>query len=145
MCPEPESGLPSHAYGQSGVTVADVIRIGLPAYVRENRMPPQHHKVLGAITKCRTPEMGGQCFHCTHCGKDHRTSHGCGDRHCPNCQGRQARLWLDKQSEALLPVPYFHVVFTLPHALNPLIRSNPAALHKLLFDWETKWGHSVNS
>ncbi|MGB3465489.1 MAG: IS91 family transposase [Cyclobacteriaceae bacterium] len=106
----------------------------MPDYVRKYQFPSQHRKVLEAITKCRTPEMGGQLFHCSHCGKDHSTSHGCGDRHCPSCQGRQARLWLDKQREALLPVPYFHTVFTLPHTLNPLIRYNRAELYKLLFD-----------
>ncbi|CAA7076128.1 MULTISPECIES: IS91 family transposase [unclassified Lentimonas] len=125
---------PASAGGVSGPSVADVIRIGLPDYVLKHKLPPQHHKVLSAIIKCRTPEMGGQLFHCTHCGKHHSTSHGCGDRHCPGCQGRQARLWLDKQSEALLPVPYFHTVFTLPHSLNPLIRYNRAELYKLLFD-----------
>lgn len=114
--------------------LADVLRIGLPDYVRKHKMPPQHHKVLTAITKCRTPEMGGQLYRCADCGKQHTTSHGCGNRHCPKCQGRQARIWLDRQREALLPVPYFHIVFTLPHTLNALIRYNRAVLYKLLFD-----------
>ena len=66
MCLEPESGSPTHTPpGRSGITVADVIRIGLPEYVLKHKLPPQHHKVLGAIIKCRTPEMGGQLFHCT--------------------------------------------------------------------------------
>lgn len=123
-----------HVASPPGCTVADVIRIGLPSYVRQHKMPAHHHKVLGAIAKCRTAEMGGHLFQCTECGKQHKVAHGCGDRHCPNCQGRAARLWLEKQREALLPVPYFHTVFTLPHTLNPLVRYNQKALYKLLFD-----------
>jgi len=60
--------------------------------------------------------------------------HSCRNRHCPRCQGAQAFDWLERQSESLLPVPYYHLVFTLPHVLNPLIGQNQRALYKLLFD-----------
>jgi hypothetical protein len=63
----------------------------------------------------------------------HFVPHSCRNRHCPVCQGQAAREWLEQQQQALLPVPYFHVVFTLPHALNPLIRQNQRALYTLLF------------
>ena len=68
-----------------------------------------------------------------HCQRAHFAPHACGNRHCPTCQGINSQRWLAAQAEVLLPVPYFHVVFTLPHALNPLIQQNQAALYTLLF------------
>ena len=63
----------------------------------------------------------------------HFVPHSCRNRHCPLCQGQAARQWLAQQEAALLPVPYFHLVFTLPHELNPLIRQNQQTLYTLLF------------
>jgi len=90
-------------------------------------------KTLNAILCCRTPALGAHHYRCADCGRDHLVPHSCRNRHCPDCQGANAHEWLEHQEEDLLPVPYFHVVFTLPHALNPLILQNPRALHSLLF------------
>ena len=114
--------------------VADVIGAGLSAYGQKHKLPAHHWKVLNAIVKCRTPELGGQVYRCERCGKEHTTSLCCGNRHCPSCQSGKAIQWLEKQQQALLPVPYFHLVFTLPHILNPLICFNQALLYKLLFE-----------
>ena len=122
----------SAADGQ--LTLADVLRAGLPAYARAHRLPPDHWKVLRAILACRTPALGGHHYRCQRCGKDHFVPHSCRNRHCPSCQGANGFDWLDKQAELLLPIPYFHLVFTLPHALNPLIQQNRAKLYDLLFD-----------
>jgi len=123
---------PSAASGH--LTLADVLRAGLPAYTRTHRLPPNQWKVLRAILACRTPVLGGHHYRCQHCGKEHFVPHSCRNRHCPTCQGASGFDWLDKQAELLLPIPYFHLVFTLPHELNPLIQQNRARFYDLLFE-----------
>ncbi len=97
------------------------------------RLSPHQWKTLRALATCRTSALGGQLFHCTACGRDHFVAHSCRNRHCPQCQGSLAREWLEEQAATLLPIPYFHLVFTVPHALNGLIRQNRRALLNLLF------------
>lgn len=89
---------------------------------------------MNALLRCHTVELGGHLYHCADCGREHFIAHSCRNRHCPSCQGAGADAWLARQSESLLPVPYFHIVFTLPHSLNGVIRQNQRALYKLLFD-----------
>lgn len=114
-------------------TVAEVLRVGLPDYAREHRLPPHHWRALRAIMACRTPELGGHWYQCSQCGERQFVPHSCRNRHCPTCQGAKGYAWMQAQAEALLPVPYFHLVFTLPHALNPVIRQNQARCYDLLF------------
>ena len=97
------------------------------------RLSPHQWKTVRALAACRTSALGGQLFHCTACQREHFVAHSCRNRHCPQCQGTQAADWLEQQEVALLPIPYFHLVFTLPHPLNGLIRQNRSALFKLLF------------
>lgn len=115
-------------------TVAQVLRVGLPDFAREHRLPPQHWRVFRAIQACRTPQLGGHLYQCSHCGTTQFVPHSCRNRHCPTCQGASSYAWMQTQADSLLPIPYFHVVFTLPHALNPLIRQNQSACYDLLFD-----------
>ena len=115
-----------------GPSLAHVLRAGLPAYARTHRLPAHHWKVLNAIQACRTPLLGGHQYQCSHCQRAHFAPHACGNRHCPTCQGINSQRWLAAQAEVLLPIPYFHIVFTLPHSLNPLIQQNQAALYALL-------------
>lgn len=115
-------------------TVAEVLRLALPDYAREHRLPPHHWRVFRAITACRTPQLGGHLYQCEKCGTEQFVPHSCRNRHCPTCQGANGRAWMEQQAERLLPIPYFHLVFTLPHALNPLVRQNQAACYDLLFD-----------
>jgi hypothetical protein len=117
-----------------GLTLAAVLHAGLPLFRRTYRLPRYQWKILSAIQRCRTPALGGHRYRCGQCGREHFVAHGCGNRHCPQCQGAQAFDWLERQRAVLLPIPYFHVVFTLPHALNPLIQQNRRALYRLLFD-----------
>jgi hypothetical protein len=117
-----------------GLTLAAVLHAGLPLFRRTYRLPRYQWKILSAIQRCRTPALGGHRYRCGQCGREHFVAHGCGNRHCPQCQGAQAFDWLNRQRAVLLPIPYFHVVFTLPHALNPLIQQNRRALYRLLFD-----------
>lgn len=116
-------------------TLGQILRPFLAAPAAADvRLSPHPWQTLHALARCRTSALGGQAFHCPHCRREHVVAHSCRNRHCPHCQGAQAVDWLAQQAAALLPVPYFHLVFTLPHTLNPLIRQNRAALFKLLFD-----------
>ena len=98
------------------------------------RLSPHQWKTVRALAACRTAALGGQLFYCAACRREHFVAHSCRNRHCPQCQGAQAVDWLQRQESALLPIPYFHLVFTLPHALNPLTRQNRKALFTLLFN-----------
>jgi hypothetical protein len=125
--------------GESGagqttaLTLGEVVRAALPDFAKTHRLPVHHWKVLHAIAACHTAALGGHQYECTHCGKEHFVPHSCGNRHCPSCQKLNGAQWLEQQAEHLLPIPYFHVVFTLPHGLNPLIQYNQARLYSLLF------------
>jgi hypothetical protein len=115
----------------SGPSLAAVLRLGLE--VSPPHLPSHHWKILRALLACRTPALGGHRYRCVQCGQTHFVPHSCRNRHCPLCQGQAAHAWLEHQQAALLPVPYFHLVFTLPHVLNPLIQQNQRALYTLLF------------
>jgi hypothetical protein len=131
-CPELVAGT-ALSPGPPSLRLADVLRAGLPAYAQAHRLPAHHWKILNAMLACRTPLLGGHQYECARCHCGHFAPHGCGNRHCPTCQGINSRQWLAAQAELLLPVPYFHVVFTLPHELNPLIGQNQRPLYDLLF------------
>ncbi|MGA2248084.1 MAG: IS91 family transposase [Verrucomicrobiota bacterium] len=118
---------------RGGVTLAAVLRAGLPFFCRTHRLTRYQWKILRAIQHCRTLALGGHRYRCEACGREHFVPHACRNRHCPLCQGAQARDWLERQEAVLLPIPYFHLVFTLPHVLNPLIRQNQRELYNLLF------------
>jgi len=115
------------------LTLAEVLRAGLPTYARAHRLPAHHWKVLNAILACRTGALGGHEYQCAHCQRAHFVPHSCGNRHCPTCQGINSQAWLGAQAQVVLPIPYFHLVFTLPHQLNGLIQQNQRALYDLLF------------
>jgi len=116
----------------AGLSLAAVLRAALSGW--RPSLHKHHWRILNALLVCRTPVLGGHGYRCQDCGRTHFVPHSCRNRHCPVCQGQAARQWLARQEAALLPVPYFHLVFTLPHDLNPLIRQNQRALYSLLFD-----------
>lgn len=113
--------------------VADVFRVHWDDYLRDHSVPVFQKKAIRAILHCRTPALGGHLWHCPACGHQVVLYNSCRDRHCPTCQGTAREEWLAKRMKEVLPVPYFHVVFTLPHALNPLIRHNREKLIDLFF------------
>jgi len=115
----------------AGLSLAEVLRVGLDW--APPRLPKHHWRILNALLACRTPRLGGHRYRCQQCGKSHFVPHSCRNRHCPLCQGQAAHQWLQQQQASLLPVPYFHLVLTLPHELNPLIQQNQRALYTLLF------------
>ena len=116
-------------------TLGQVLRAVLPGPMGSAlRLSPHHWKTVRALAACRTSALGGPLFQCTGCQREHFVAHSCRNRHCPQCQGARAVDWLQQQEAALLPIPYFHVVFTLPHTLNGVIRQNRRAFFQLLFD-----------
>jgi len=114
--------------------LAALVRACAGDYRDRHGLSGSEERVLRAIAACRTEALGGQVCACASCGAEHYVYHSCRNRHCPKCQTRAKEQWLERQRAQLLPVPYFHVVFTLPHALNGLIRANAQLLYGVLFD-----------
>ena len=112
--------------------VADVVRAYADEYLRTHPATIEQRKVLRAIAACRTAALGGHVEQCDACGQRRIAYDSCRNRHCPKCQGKQCAQWMAAEQAMLLPVPYFHVVFTLPHVLNPLMRVNRDLLYDLL-------------
>jgi hypothetical protein len=113
--------------------VADVVRAHGDDYRRAHPASVAQQKVLRHVADCRTPALGGHLDECDSCGHVRISYNSCRDRHCPKCQGPQRAEWLAQRIERLLPVPYFHVVFTLPDDLNPLSLRNERRVFKILF------------
>jgi hypothetical protein len=116
------------------LTVAQVLKVFLPEYLDRHSVPAHQLKVLRRLAQCRSGQLGWTVWQCDQCHRSHWRPHGCGDRHCPTCQHQRSRDWLERQRGSLLPVRYFHWVFTLPAALRPLVLQNQAALYQALFD-----------
>jgi hypothetical protein len=116
--------------------VADIIRTAGDGFIdrNERHLAWPQLKTLRAIRNCRTQALGGHLDRCSACGHEAISYNSCRNRHCPKCQTNAREQWLAKRSEDLLPVPYFHVVFTLPHDLSALALQNKKLLYDLLFD-----------
>ena len=117
-------------------TLADVVHRYGDAYHSAHRLPLSHCKVLQAIASCRTAALGGHRERCVQCGFERYAYNSCRNRHCPQCQTFAKECWLEQRRAELLPVPYFHNVFTLPHQLNTLVlcqEQNQRAILNLLF------------
>jgi hypothetical protein len=116
-----------------------IIRKFLPGLLKKKGVSSHQLKVLSALANCRTPQMGGSAMVCNQCGTIHYILHSCRNRHCPRCQGIDKELWIEDRKHDLLPVKYFHVVFTVPHDLLELFRFNREVMYNLLFEksWQT--------
>ena len=115
--------------------VADVVRLAGSRFIDKNRhwLTRLHLKVLTAIARCRTAALGGHVDRCTACGHEAISFNSCRNRHCPRCQANARDRWIAARSRDLLPVPYVHVVFTLPHEFGPLALQNKRVVYDLLF------------
>jgi ssDNA-binding Zn-finger/Zn-ribbon topoisomerase 1 len=113
--------------------VADIVRLYGASYRQTHPVSPGQQRVLEAIAACRTAQLGGHMEQYPQCGFERYTYHSCRNRHCPKCQSFTTAQWVADRQADLLPVPYFHTVFTLPHALNALILGNKRLLLGLLF------------
>ena len=119
--------------GAPRIELAEIFRRFGAAYRARYRPSHDQARVMAAIEACRTPALGGHLQTCDRCGHTVHRYHSCRDRHCPKCQTLTKERWVEARQDELLKTRYDHVVFTLPHALNPLIRANPRLLYGLLF------------
>ena len=118
---------------EESVEVADIFCKHGHAYRVSNKMPLNQIRTMRAIERCRTAELGGHIDECDCCGRIKISYNSCRNRHCPKCQFLKKEKWLEQRKEDLLPVPYFHVVFTIPAKLNPLVLRNKRVLYDILF------------
>jgi predicted RNA-binding Zn-ribbon protein involved in translation (DUF1610 family) len=122
--------------GRAALEVADIFRAHGPAW-RERQhghLSLGQLKVMSAIEQCRSAALGGHVLRCPACGEVEIAYNSCRNRHCPKCQGRAARRWLADRQADLLPVPYYHVVFTLPAPISGFAFHNKAVLFNVLFE-----------
>lgn len=113
--------------------VADIFRAYGAVYRQVHEVPLRHLRAMRAIEICRTAELGGHVEECDSCGQLRISYNSCRNRHCPKCQILQKEKWIEARSEDLLPIQYFHVVFTIPSELNPLVIMNQKVMYDLMF------------
>ena len=120
----------------SALEVADIVRTHGPAWraAQRGHLSLGQLKVMSAIEQCRSAALGGHVLRCEGCGADQVSYNSCRNRHCPKCQSHAAQRWLEARQADLLPVEYYHVVFTLPAPIADLSYQNKAAIYGLLFD-----------
>lgn len=122
--------------GRPALEVADIFRTHGPAWrlTQTGHLNLAQLKVMSAIEQCRTAALGGHVLRCDHCQSQEISYNSCRNRHCPKCQSRAAQRWLEARQADLLPVEYYHVVFTLPAPISDLAYCNKAAIYRLLFN-----------
>jgi len=114
--------------------VADILRRSGRDYLDRfgEQLLPSHRRAMADLVHCRTEALGGHLLQCDNCGQEHYVYHSCRNRSCPKCHGHETEAWLAERRQELLPVPYFHVVFTLPQELRQLVRQNQKDLYDIL-------------
>ena len=122
--------------GRAALEVADIFRLHGPAWreAQHGHLSLAQLKVMSAIEQCRSAALGGHVLRCGGCGADQVAYNSCRNRHCPKCQSSAAQRWLDARQADLLPVEYYHVVFTLPAPIADIAYQNKAVVYGLLFD-----------
>ena len=122
--------------GHNALEVADIFRAHGPAWrlAQRSHLSLGQLKVMSAIEQCRTAALGGHVLHCQGCEHDQVSYNSCRNRHCPKCQAVAAKRWLEARQAELLPVDYYHVVFTLPAPISDIAYYNKAVVYGLLFD-----------
>jgi hypothetical protein len=118
--------------------LADIFRQHGEAYRQSHRLPRHQLRLMRAIEICRTAALGGHVYECSQCGKRRIAYNSCGNRHCPKCGALARARWLHRRRAELLPTPYFHVVFTLPHLIADLALQNKQTIYDLLFRISTE-------
>lgn len=116
------------------IEVADVLRRYGPAYLErfDDKMPASHRRAFQDILRCRTAALGGHLYECSQCGRQRYSYHSCRNRSCPKCHADDTLKWLQQRQDELLPVPYYHVIFTLPGELRDLVRLHQKELYALI-------------
>jgi hypothetical protein len=113
--------------------IAHILHKHIGHYQNQYRLWPEHKKIVSDLLNCRTAHLGGHIDRCDNCGSVRIIYHSCRNRHCPKCQHMPRERWLEKRKEEILPLSYFHVVFTLPHELNTIILNNKKVMLNCLF------------
>jgi len=123
---------------QSKNSLSQIIKCFLPEFLKTRGLTKNQLKVLTTLANCRSIQNNGSIMACHDCGSLHYVVHSCRNRHYPQCQGIDKELWIEDRKHELLPVKYFHVVFTVPHELLELFRYNRKIMYNLLFEksWE---------
>jgi len=121
------------------LTLQGILHQHLHDYTQDHALDSQRLKVCRHLLICHTPAMGGIEYQCNQCDSQVPLYHSCRDRHCPQCQQRASRQWCEHQQQTVLPVTYYHLVFTLPHELNGWVQLHPEVIYALLFKtvWKT--------
>jgi len=127
-----QSGTVVH-HEKSAVEVADILREHIGDYQKRYPLRPDQYKIVYDLLNCRTAYLGGHIEQCDHCGTERIHYNSCRNRHCPKCQSMPRERWLEARKAELLPVMYFHNVFTVPHELNPIILYNKKVMLNVLF------------
>jgi len=120
------------SFQSAAFDVGSIARDFLPQLEQCSKLSHQQRKVLEKMSICSTSHLGGHVRQCDHCGKKHYTFLSCRNRHCNKCGALKRDKWVAKRKGDALPIPYFHVVFTLPHQLNELALQQPRAIYNLL-------------
>lgn len=115
------------------IEIQDVFKEYGAQYRKDNRLPLTHHKAMNSIERCRTSALGGHVDKCDECGYTQISYNSCRNRHCPKCQALAKERWIEARKEELLPVQYFHVVFTIPDTINPIAYQNQKIVYSILF------------
>ena len=115
------------------VRLADIVRRHGKSYREQHRLPTHQHRLLRAIENCRTAVLGGHASRCSQCGETRVWYNSCRNRHCPQCQSMARAQWLQRRKLELLPVNYFHVVFTVPEQIAALALQNKKTVYGILF------------
>jgi len=118
---------------QNQITLGDILNEYGDSYISRNRVSGQEKGLLHLLPACRTAALGSHFEKCDKCNYTGKSYNSCRNRHCPSCQHKDKLEWLDKRMKELLPVGYYHLVFTIPHELNPLCLTNKKVMYGLLF------------
>jgi hypothetical protein len=121
------------AQAKRPIEVADILREHIKDYQEKYPLQSLQYRIVSDLLNCRTAYLGGHIEKCDHCGTERITYNSCRNRHCPKCQNIPRERWLNARKAELLPVSYFHTVFTLPHDLNPIILRNKKTILNILF------------
>lgn len=123
----------------NSLSVQQLLQQHLDDYSHDHKLDSHRLKVCRHLLSCHTPALGGLQYQCDHCDTQVPLYHSCRDRHCPQCQQRSSRQWAERQQQDVLPVTYYHLVFTLPHVLNGWVQLHPEEIYTMLFQsvWQT--------
>lgn len=117
----------------SKITICDILREYGPRYIANNKLKGQKKGIINLLSECRTQALGSHYRICDNCSHYDKTYNSCRNRHCPNCQHKDREEWLGKRMKELLPIGYYHLVFTIPHQLNQLSLQNKKVMYGILF------------